>query len=287
MNRAGNLFEKFISFENLLEAAHRACRGKKRKTDVARFYFSLENEIINLQRDLLNHTYKPKSYRQFEIREPKVRNIFCSAFSDRVVHHAICKILEPVFDARLIHNTYACRVGKGSHRALAKCQTFARRSRYFLKCDIRKYFETIDHDVLKSILNRCIKDRKFLNILSIIIDHQMPTTLPGKGIPIGNLTSQYFANYYLCAFDRKLEEAQGTTGYVRYMDDFICFSNSKVTLTELLAEIRRYAFMDLKLNLKEKVTMVAPVTEGIAFLGFRVYPNTIRIRELRLNRNRI
>lgn len=286
MKRAGNLFDKFITFENLHLAAKRACRGKKHKYDVAKFYFSLENEIIRIQQELTSHRYTPQPYRQFEIREPKVRQIFCSDFSDRVVHHAICNMLEPIFESRLIYNTYACRVGKGSHRALAKCQAFARKSKYFLKCDFRKYFESIDHAVLKTMLARAIKDQKFLEMIAVIIDHQIPTTAPGKGLPIGNLTSQYFANFYLSAFDRKMEEAPGVTGYVRYMDDFICFSNSKDVLNQLLIDIRQYAVEHLRLELKEQVTTIAPVTEGVAFLGFRVYRDLIRIQRQNLNRLR-
>ena len=286
MRRINGLFERFISFENLHLAAHRACRGKKNKRDVAQFYFSLENGIIRLQSELQGETYSPKSYRQFEIREPKVRQIFCSDFSDRVVHHAVCNILEPIFEARLIHDTYACRLGKGSHKAVSKCQYFARKSSYFLKCDFAKYFESIDTIVLKSMLSRIIKDQKFLALLNKIIEHQIPTTAPGKGLPIGNLTSQHFANYYLAVFDKKLESSPGVTGYVRYMDDFICFSDSKEVLKNLLSEIREFSTEVLKLRLKEKVTTLAPVAEGVAFLGFRVYPETIRIQRVNLNRLR-
>jgi RNA-directed DNA polymerase len=286
MKRLGNFYENLISFENLYLAANLACRGKKNKSDVARFCFSLENEIIGIQKSIVEGSYCPKPYRQFEIREPKVRQIFCSDFSDRVVHHAICNMLGPIFEARLIHNTYACRVGKGSHRALKKCQMFARRSNYYLKCDFRKYFESIDHQKLKNNLNRIIKDKKFLEFVFKIIDHQIPTAKVGKGLPIGNLTSQFFANYYLAAFDRTMETFKGVTGYLRYMDDFICFADSKETLKELLKFIREFSLKSLGLELKEKVTTIAPVTEGVAFLGFRIFPRIIRIQRTNLNRLR-
>lgn len=286
MRRAGNLFEKFVTFENLHLAALRACRGKKRKNDVAQFYFGLENEIILLQKKLIFGEYHPKPYRQFEIREPKVRQICCSDFSDRVVHHAICNLLEPIFESRMIFHSYACRKNKGSHQALAQCRTFAKRANYFLKCDFRKYFESIDHAVLKELLSRTIKDRRFLNLLFLIIDHRVPGAPAERGLPIGNLTSQYFANYYLSAFDRRMEEAIGVSGYVRYMDDFICFSESKDFLKELLADIRSYTQATLKLELKEKVTTLAPISEGVGFLGFRVYRNLIRIQRANLNRMR-
>lgn len=286
MRRVGNLFDKLVSFENLHRAALKACRGKMRKRDVAHFYFGLENEIIQIQRELISGEYRPKPYRQFEIREPKVRQICCSDFSDRVVHHAICNLLEPIFESRMIFHSYACRKNKGSHRALAQCQTFAKKANYYLKCDFRKYFESIDHAVLKLMLARVIKDRRFFDLLSVIIDHQVPGTLPGRGLPIGNLTSQYFANYYLSAFDRRVEETRGVTGYVRYMDDYICFSKSKETLKTMLADIRSYAYQSLHLELKERVTTLAPVSEGVGFLGFRVYRGVIRIQRRNLNRMR-
>lgn len=155
-----------------------------------------------------------------------------------------------------------------------------------MKCDFRKYFDSVDHAILKSMLSRIIQDERFLRFVFKIIDHQVPDEPLGKGLPIGNLTSQNFANYYLSAFDRRMEEWPGTTGYVRYMDDFICFSQSKETLNNLLDEIRSYAKDRLDLTLKEKVTTLAPVSEGVNFLGFRVYKNVIRIQRRNLNRLR-
>jgi retron-type reverse transcriptase len=147
MKRYGNFFDRLVSFENLLVAAKKAFRGKKDRQAVASFYFGLENEIIDLKNELITGSYAPRKFRIFEVREPKVRKICSSDFRDRVVHHAICNLLEPVFERRLIYDTYACRTGKGCHAALRRCQQFTRRDGYFLKCDIRKYFETIDHAV--------------------------------------------------------------------------------------------------------------------------------------------
>jgi hypothetical protein len=286
MKRHGYLFEKLVSFENLQLAAQRACRGKRAKPDAAQFYFNLENEIIRLQRELSSGEYCPKPYRQFEIREPKIRQICCSDFLDRVVHHAICNLLEPIFESRMIFHTYACRRNKGSHAAIEQCQQFARSANFFLKCDIRKYFDSIDQGVLKMQLLRTIKDQRFLSMLFKIIDHQVPGAPADQGLPIGNLTSQYFANFYLSAFDRRMEEAPGVGGYLRYMDDFICFSQCKSSLKERLTDIRLFAATNLKLELKEKVTTLAPVSDGIGFLGFRVYPRLIRIQRPNLNRMR-
>jgi RNA-directed DNA polymerase len=286
MKRYGNLFDQIISFENLILAARKAFRGKKERHTVSSFYFNLENEVIHLREELISGTYRPRDYRTFEVREPKVRKICSSDFRDRVVHHAICNLLEPIFERRLIHDTYACRVDKGGHRALKRCQQFTRRSDYFLKCDIKKFFDTIDHEVLKRLLRRIVKDKKLLALIDTIIDHAVPGSPPGKGLPIGNLTSQHFANLYLGELDHFLKERLRIKGYVRYMDDFICFADDKAEIRRLLDEIRCFVGNELKMELKEKVTKVAPVTEGVPFLGFRVYRNLVRLQRANLVRFR-
>jgi RNA-directed DNA polymerase len=197
MKRANGLFEPMIRFDNLIRAAGRASRGKRHQPAVARFLFDLEPGLLRLQAALANGTYRPGRYTVFEIRDPKRRRICAAPFRDRVVHHAVYNILEPYLDKRLIFDTYACRTGKGGHAAIHRAQRFARRHRYFLKCDIKRYFESIDHNILKVLLRRIIKDRRLLAILGTIIDHQPPYTELGRGLPIGNLTSQHFANLYL------------------------------------------------------------------------------------------
>lgn len=286
MKRYGKLYPQVVSYENLLLAAHKALRGKKFKASVASFYFHLENEVIALQEELTSNRYRPRPYRQFEIREPKVRQICSSDFRDRVVHHAICNVIDPLLERRLIFDTYACRNGKGAHAALEQTQNFARANNYFLKCDIQKYFQSIDLAILKNLLRRLIKDKDLLALLDIIVNHAVPDSEPGKGIPIGNLTSQHFANFYLGELDHYLKDRCGLKGYVRYMDDFICFSRDKNFLKELLSEIRLFIDQHLKLKLKEKVVRIAPVTEGVPFLGFRAYPNLIRLQRPNLIRLR-
>jgi len=279
MKRHGFLFEDIVRFENLVLAAKKAMRGKKHKQAAgSRFYFDLENEILALQEELLSGTYRPGNYRVFEIREPKPRKICASRFRDRVVHHAICNLLEPHFERRHVFASYACRTGKGSHAALRKTREFARRYRYFLKADIQKYFESIDHDILKVLLRRLFKDRRLLALLDQVVDHAVPGNPTGKGVPIGNLTSQHFANLYLGELDHFLKERLQIKGYVRYMDDFILFDDNKEKLGGCLEMIRRFLKENLALQLKEKVTRIAPVTEGVPFLGFRVYPNLIRLQ---------
>ncbi len=286
MKRAGNLCSQIVTFENLYFAAQKAFRRKLDRTSIASFYFSLEPNLISLNEELNSWTYRPRPYRQFEIREPKLRRICSSDFRDRVVHHAICNFLEPILEKRLIFDSYACRTGGGVHRAMKRAQSFSNQHPYFLKCDIRKYFDSIDHHVLKRLLSRVIKDRDLLKLMDLVIAHQPPDALPGKGLPIGNLTSQHFANFYLGALDHFLKERKGLRGYVRYMDDFICFGEAKDDLNQLLIEIRTFLRDELKLELKEKVVRISPVTEGIPFLGFRIFKKMIRLQRPNLIRLR-
>ncbi len=286
MKRHGNVFEKIVTFENLLVASRNAIRGKKDKRAVASFYFHLENELLSLQSELLTGDYLPRPFIQFEVREPKIRKICSSDFRDRVVHHAVCNFIEPIFETKSIYDSYACRQDKGAHSAVKRCQGFTRKFGYYLKCDIRKFFESIDHEILKSMLQRTFKDPKLLSLLNVIIDHRVEGNEPGKGLPIGNLTSQHFANYYLGFLDHFLKERLQVPGYVRYMDDFISFSNDKTSLIHLLAEIENFTDGVLKLKLKDKATTIAPVSEGVPFLGFRVFPGLIRIKRENLVRMR-
>lgn len=284
MKRHANLYSQITTFDNLLMASKKSMSGKKTKNSVMSFNFNLENELILLKQQLENKSYHPRPYSQFEVKEPKVRKICSSDFRDRVVHHAICNLIEPIFEKRSIPDSYACRTGKGSHMAVARCQEFTRKFSYYLKCDIKKFFESINHHVLKNILRKLFKDNDLLSLLDIIIDHKVPGNMPGKGLPIGNLTSQHFANLYLDQLDHYIKDTLGIKGYVRYMDDFICFANSKIELWELLSKIDIFVIQNLKIELKAKVTQIAPVSEGIPFLGFRIYPQIIRIKRENLSR---
>lgn len=282
MRREQNLFEQIVCFKNLLLASKKAFRRKRQQLSVSLFCFDLEYELLELQQELTQGTYQPHDYLIFEIREPKIRKICSSAFRDRITHHAICNVLEPRFEKRLISDTYACRVEKGLHAAVKRCQFFTKQNVYFLKCDIRKFFETIDHKLLKALLRKFIKDKKALILLDRIIDHAVPGDLPGKGLPIGNLTSQHSANLYLGELDHFLKERLRVKSYLRYMDDFIVFGESKPELRAILNQVRAYLVQNLKLELKEKVTRIAPVTEGVPFLSFRIFPNLIRIQRANL-----
>ncbi len=278
MKREGHLFERIVTFDNLYAAARKAFRGDKKYTPrAAAFYFHLERELLTLEQELLAGSYRPLPYHTFLIYEPKQRFISASDFRDRVVHHAICNYLEPLLDTGLIFDSYACRVGKGGHAAVKRAQSFARRFGYVLKCDIRKYFETIDHERLKQMLTRKLKDRRLLELLALIIDHAVPEYTPGKGLPIGALTSQLFANLYLSELDHYLKERLQIKGYLRYMDDFLTFGRTKAELREILPCIREFVTNRLLVDLKEEAILLTPVSQGIPFLGFRIFPGLVRL----------
>ncbi len=277
MKRVGHVFEQVYAFHSLERAAYRALRANRENGDALRFMYDLEPEILQLQRELESGAYRPGPYHTFTIWEPKERHIAAAPFRDRVVHHSVCAVLEPVFERRYIHDSYACRKDKGSHRAIARALRFARGNRYFLKCDVRKDFESIDHGVLKGILARLFKDARFLDLLGLIVDHNAPHNAPGKGVPIGNLTSQHFANLYLDQLDHFVKEELRVKRYVRYMDDFLCFADCKSELHGVHGEVLEFLRKRLHLELKENKCYVAPVTQGIPFLGMRIFPGTVRL----------
>ncbi|MFM1918694.1 MAG: hypothetical protein RLZZ303_328 [Candidatus Hydrogenedentota bacterium] len=286
MKRIGHLFDEVCAFDSLEQAACRALRANRESGGALRFHFDLEPRLLELQRQLLDGSYSPGPYRTFTIYEPKERRIAASPFRDRVVHHAVCAALEPVFERRYIFDSYGCRKDKGNQRAIARAQRFARGSRYFLKCDVRKYFESIDHAVLKAMLAGLFKDARLLDLLGRIVDHNAPHNAPGKGVPIGNLTSQHFSNLYLDRLDHFVKEDLRVKCYARYMDDFLCFADSKTELHETLSKVRAFLRHELQLELKERKCFVAPVSQGVPFLGLRIFPGTIRLSRPSLVRSR-
>lgn len=274
MKRYGNLFQKIIAYENLIKAAYKAFRGKKNKDAVLRFYFYYEYELLRLKRELTSGTYTPRPLRHFLIRDPKLRLISAPAFRDRVLHHAICNIIESILEKEYIYHSYACRVGKGTHRAIKQAGRFCQKYGYVLKCDIKKYFRSIDHHILKGLLDNKFKDPRLKWLLEVVIDSSNDK---GKGIPIGSLTSQHFANFYLDKLDHYIKDELGVKGYLRYMDDFLLFENSKVELHLLKEKIEVFLTRQLQLKLKDKATILSPVHVGIPFLGFRVFSGYIRL----------
>ncbi len=277
MKRHRDLFRYVCDFHALCDAAHGAAKGKKAKRQTAAFLLDLEPEVLCLERELKHRTYTPSPYYTFIVKEPKERMICATGFRDRVVHHAVCKVLGPIFERSFIFDSYACRKGKGAQAAIKRAQGYMRRFPYYLKLDIRKYFDSVDHEMLKRLLHRRIKDRDLLWLLDVIIDHPVPWTAPGKGIPIGNLTSQHFANFYLDQVDHFIKDEIGLKGYVRYMDDLLLFSNDKPELWDAFSQVERFLDERLALTVKIGSVVLSPTHEGLSFLGLRVYPGLIRL----------
>lgn len=279
-------FEDVAAFPALLAAAHRAARGKRKSRQVATFMMDLEPELFRLEAALENGTYRPRPFRTFSIRYPKPRTISAADFRDRVVHHALCARLEPLFEARSIEDSYACRKGRGGAKALARAQHWARRYRYVLRLDVRHFFESVSHDVLLARLHPLISDARVRNLVEVFIRHGAPGSRPGRGLPIGNLTSQHFGNFLLGLVDRRVTEDLGIPGYLRYLDDFVLFADAKAPLWAAHDAVREMLEKTLDLELKAEATRLTPVSEGIDFLGFRVFPHLIRFDGRRVRRFR-
>jgi retron-type reverse transcriptase len=266
MKRHGYLFDETTSFENLLKAAGKAQRGKRRKKSTAEFNLNLENELLRLQAELQNRIYRIGAYKCFQIYDPKKRLISALPYKDRVVQHALCNVIEPVFDRGLIYDSYACRKNKGSHRAVNRFTDYCRKSKYALKCDIKSYFASIDHNILFEMIKKKIKDPDVLWLTKLIIDS---TSSPG--IPIGNLASQIFANLYLNGLDHYLKEIIKCGHYIRYMDDLIVFGDDKHGLSEIMKATGEY-LKRLKLELHPNKSRICLTASGIDFLGYKIYP---------------
>lgn len=287
-------YADIYTWENLYAAYRAAAAGKRGQPAVAGFEYRLEDNLIALQEELATETYQPGAYHNFTIQEPKQRLISAAPFRDRVVHHALCQLIEPAFEAGFIHHSYANRIGKGTHRALDTCQRWARNYAYVLPCDVVQFFPAIDHSLLRRILNRRIQDGALRRLMALILasgagvhsetydmvyfpgDDLLAAARP-RGLPIGNLTSQFWANCYLDGFDHFVARELGCTAYLRYMDDFLLFADDKATLWRWRAAlVERLAA--LRLTLHDAQAQPKPVGEGIPFLGFVVYPTHRRLK---------
>ena len=300
MKRIGNLWHKIICFENLLTASKKAQKGKRFQENVLRFNYDLEAELFDIRDELMEKTYQPGEYKTFEIYEPKKRMISASPYRDRVVHNALCNVIEPIFEKSFIYDSYANRKEKGTHKALDRFVKYFRSSQYVLKCDIVKYFPSIDHEILKNLLRRKIKCENTLWLINLIIDNSNPQ-IPAneyfegddlftpferkKGLPIGNLTSQFFANIYLNQLDHFIKDELGIKKYVRYVDDFAVFSDDKLFLKELRQKIE-LELEKYRLRIHPVKSQITHATYGENFLGFRIFPNKIRVKSDNLRRAR-
>lgn len=300
MKRVGNLWLQVIDFDNLYAASRQAQQSKRFRSSVLAFNHCLEDNLLQLQYELDQFIYEPGAYRTFRIFDPKPRLISAAPYRDRVVHHALCNIIVPIFDRTFISTTYANRTGYGTHRALAKFIEYARSSRYVLQCDIRKYFPSIDHEILKSAIRHKIKCVPTLWLIDRIIDNsneqdpsveyfpsdELLTPLERRrGLPIGNLTSQFFANIYLNGFDHYVRETLKCSKYLRYVDDFALFSDDRHYLHDCRQQIETYLAM-LRVKIHPIKSQLFETEAGANFVGFRVLPDRVRVRTDNLRRAR-
>jgi len=276
LKRASHLFEKVLDFHNLCASARQAAKGKKPTLSSDMFLMNLESQVLALQRELYGRTYAPGPYRSFLVRDPKVRVISAAPFRDRVVHHSLCRAIEPVLERYAISDSYACRIGKGNRAAVERVQNLASGYDWYLKLDVMHFFETADHAILMGLLGRLIKDPGALWLLRRFVEGGPSIQNPGKGLPIGNLTSQHFANLYLGPLDHFVKEKLRLHGYVRYMDDMIMLGRSMEQMVDAWAAVDAFLRESLSLSLRTEVCMVNRVDDGVPFLGFRIWRNQIR-----------
>lgn len=288
-----HVYNNIISVENLCQAWREFVRGKKSKRDVVEFSSRFSSNIFTLHHDLARKTYRHQGYKAFNISDPKPRNIHKAAVRDRLIHHAIYRVLYPFFDQLFIYDSYNCRNNKGTHRALDRFRYFIRRASknnshtcWVLKCDVRKFFASIDQSILMEILRRYLFDADVLWLLQQVIG-SFYSTRAGKGLPLGNLTSQLLVNVYLNEFDQYVKHQLKEHYYIRYADDFIILSHDRARLEYLLSQIQEFLWERLWLTLHPNKVSIATVASGVDYLGWvhfsdhRVLRTVTRRRVLR------
>ena len=270
MRRAKQLFDQIIDRDNLREAFARAIKGKRDRHETREFAEDLENRLDRISEGLRTESIVIGQFHQFVIHDPKRRIITAPCFTERVVHHAVMNVCEPIFERWLIHDSYACRRGKGRIAALVRAQKFSRQHPAYFQFDIGKYFDSIPHDLLLSRLSRLFSDRRLLALMTRIVRNFRGDL--GVGLPIGALTSQHLANCYLGSLDRFVKEELRITGYVRYMDDMVLWGGSPSELRSVAARCIHFLGTELRLKTKAepKINWTA---HGIGFLGCRVFPS--------------
>lgn len=284
-----SLFEQICSLKNIFAAWARFSKGKRSKHDVMTYEYRLEDNLFSLRDNLLSGEYRHDTYEPFTIYDPKQRRIHKATVKDRVVHQAVVNVIEPLFENRFIHDSYSCRVGKGTHAAVDRLRAFLRqasrnntRTVYALKCDVRKFFASVSHDALLALLTRRIDDRKTIELLEHIIGSF--SVGDRRGIPLGNLTSQLFANVYLHELDRYAKGSLREKHYLRYCDDFIILSESRVRLSDTIQNIDGFLNKTLSLALHPNKVFIRTLAQGIDFLGYVLFPHATVIRTKTANR---
>ena len=286
MRRHGDLFDRVVDAGNLWGAWREFRRGKRRRAGVQRFEVDADCQVLALHRSLAQGSYRPGPYRLLVVREPKTRVVAAAPVADRVVHHALHRVLAPLLDRGLIDTTYACLPGRGVHRAVIRFLAALREHRFALLLDVRHYFLTIDRRLLADLMARKLKDRRLLELLGVVLDsgtglYQRPdvarllhlppgTPAAGCGLPIGNLTSQWWGNHYLSGLDHYLKRTLKLPHVQRYMDDITLFSDSRTQLIEARSQVARWLADERHQTLKHPQAPVRPTTTSFRYLGYRI-----------------
>ena len=295
-----NFYPQIYDLFNLWVAFTKASKGRRGHPSAAAFEYNLEPELMRLRDELRDETYLPGGYRSFTVHEPKRRKISAAPFRDRVVHHALMNVIGPMLERKFIHDSYANQIGKGTHKALDRCTYFMRRYEYVLPCDVKQFFPSIDHEILKSVLAKTIQDESAKGLVEKILasgegilnDEYDMTWFAGddlfsvnrpRGLPIGNLTSQFWANVYLNELDQFVKQKLKVRAYLRYVDDFVLFSNDKMELREWRSAIIDF-LANLRLTIHAESAHARPTWKGITFLGFIVFPEHRRLKPRRQQR---
>lgn len=293
MKRHKHLWDQVCSFENIAAAAREAMLGKRAKGAGARFFAVWEREVVRLERELREGSYRPGAYHYFHITEPKPRVVAAAPFRDRVVHHALVRVVEPIFEPRFIEDSYACRKGKGTHAGMRRALEFAKRFPWAMKCDIRRYFHSIDHRLLRGQIARVVGCPETLALIDLLLASHVERTETrwpdggelfeaeqcSVGLPIGNLTSQFFANIHLDGFDHFVKQSLRAKGYVRYVDDFLIFGASRAEVRERGEAARGY-LRGLRLEIHPDKYRSVRCADGVDFCGFVVRADgRVKVRE--------
>lgn len=288
MKTHSNLFERVCSFEHLLRSFYLCRKGKTYRNYALEFEINLEENLFELQAELKSGKWKPIGYTTFYIYDPKKRLINAPTFRDRIVHRAVHDVIEPIWEPIFIYDSFACRKGKGTHKGVERLTKFLRsyppnKKVYCFKADIKSYFASVDHKILFSIIKRKIRDEKLLSIIWRIIDSYHENGKKGVGIPLGNLTSQLFANIVLNELDYFIKHELRVKHYIRYMDDFVMLHTEKKQLWAWRDEVQQF-LKDLKLSLHPEKQVVFPASKGIDFLGYIVFRDYRKVRRRNIHR---
>jgi RNA-directed DNA polymerase len=275
MKRANDLLAQITDLDNLYLAFWKARKGKAYTQEVLRYQAKLDKNLLHLRSQIIAGEVEVGNYRYFKIFDPKERQICASAFSEQVLHHALMNVCHKHFDKAQIHHSYASRPGKGVHAALHAAQDFTRQNRYFLKLDVRKFFDSIHHAVIKTQLDRLFKEEKLLLIFGQIIDSYSAQV--DRGVPIGNLSSQYFANHYLCSLDHLIKEELKVKAYVRYMDDLVLWHDDRLHLKDCFQAINAFVQEHLRCSLKPQLLNYC--SAGLPFVGYVLRPYDTRLSQ--------